>query len=128
MGIICGGKRYTRLARDTHELRYDALLVHDAVILKLYIIIPLPENREVAQGCFLGSRIVACGKSARYLAGKAGGHTYKTLVILFDQLKVDPRAVIEALGIRERDHFDKVPVALLVLAEQDKVKGREIKL
>ena len=59
--------------------------------------------------------------SLRHFAAQARRAADQPLVVLFDQLLVDTRLVIESLGKRVGDHLAEVVIAFEVLGQQDQV-------
>ncbi len=62
--------------------------------------------------------------AGRDLALQAAAQADQPLRVLREQLLVDARLVVEALGVAGRDELDQVVVALVGLGEQDQVVRR----
>ena len=69
----------------------------------------------------LGLLDVVVHDGLRHFAAQARRAADQPLVILFDQLLVDTRLVIESLGKRVGDHLAEVVIAFEVLGQQDQV-------
>ena len=74
------------------------VFVFEAVILKLQKEIVRAKNLPVAQGRLFGGGVLAPQQGPGNLAGDAGGKGDEALVVLAQQLKVHPGAVVKALN------------------------------
>ena len=86
------------LLGDAHQIGYDPPLLGDAVILQLHKEAVASEQVAVVFRLLLRALVVAREQSPRQLSRKAGGQADQALVILLQQLVVDARLGIKALG------------------------------
>jgi hypothetical protein len=96
------------------------LFLLDAVVLNLKIEVLAKELIKLFRPG-LGALIVAPENTLGNLAGNTAGQAYKPLGVLVQQLPVDTGSDIETLGKAGRDQIAEIPVAHLILAQQDKV-------
>ena len=91
------------------------------MVLQFQKEIPLAENLLIAQGgrlCFL---VIIRKKRARDLPCQTGGERNQPFMILPEQLEIHARLAVEAFQPGARDKLRQIPVARVVLAEQDQV-------
>ena len=115
------GKRegYARLAVEPQQPLGSAVLDLKAVILDLKIKALRPEKLVKLKGFFLRALVVSRGQHPRYRSGGAAGKADKPRRVLMQQLPVDARLYIEALGEGRGHKIAQVFIALLVSAQQD---------
>lgn len=80
------------------------------------------EDVEIFVQRLFGPLLVALQIVLRNFAADAGARADQPLAVLSEQLLVDPRLVMEAVLVGGGHHLAEVPVALLVLAEQNQVE------
>ena len=97
------------------------MFVVQAVILKLQVKVPLPEDPLVIEGRGLGPLIVPPEQGPGHLPGHAGRQGDQPLVVLLQQLEVHPGAVVETLGPGLAHQGGEIPVAGFVFAQQHQV-------
>ena len=89
----------------------------NTVILYLDEVIAIPEDIEVGHSHSFGFLISGIIQQPWYLTCKAGGKADKSIVVLFQQFKINSGLVVESLDACYRDKLDKVLIAFVVLAE-----------
>ena len=106
------GKLY-KLGEHLQLLRYS-------VILYLYVEVPAENSLEAAckRFCVL---IPALQEQLRYVARKACGKAYESLMILLQQIIIYAGFVVEAVQVPHGDDLDEVRPADVVLAEENQV-------
>ena len=126
--VVRAHERQPRLLVDAQQaLVYDRLIA-DAVVLKLKIEAVGAKYLRECQGIRLCIVVLAVAQPAGDLASKTRRERNKSLGVRAQQLKVDAGLDVEALGKRLGDHVGEVAVALLVLAQKDKVARLGVKL
>ena len=124
MHVVGGDQRHVQVARDRQQAVVDDALLVDALDTA-------SRGRNCRRrGCrdscaAAASAFFACSDriSRRDFALEAAAQADQPLGVLREQLLVDARLVIEALGVAGRDQLDQVLEALLVLGEQHEVVG-----
>ena len=121
VAIVGRDERDSGLPRELDQVRVDALLVGDAVVLHLQVEIALAEDvAQVVRGLPGGVEAVG-GERGGNLAAQARRKSDQAVRVTGQQVFVDPRLVVEALGVGRRSELDQIAVAALVLAEHDQV-------
>ena len=121
MRVVRGDEAQSGLLAEARHHRHDLLLVGDAVILDLEEEVVRAEDVFVLQRGVFGLGVVAAGERLRNLAFQARRENDQPFAMLAQQLLVDPRLVIKALGVSSRDELDEVLVARVVRREDDEV-------
>ena len=117
VAIVGRDQRDSGLPRELDQVRVDPLLVGDAVVLHLQVEIALAEDvAQVVRGLPGGVEAVG-GERGGNLAAQARRKSDQAVRVTGQQVFVDPRLVVEALGIGRRSELHQVPVTALVLAE-----------
>ncbi len=111
--VVRGHERQTGLLVDTLEPLVDLRLVGDPVIHQLQIEAVFPEDVAELHHRLDGARLVVAHQRLRDLAGQAPGETDQALAVLSEDLFVDPRPVIEALGVADGRKLGEVVIALV---------------
>ena len=99
---------------------HDALLV-DALVLHLQEEVARPEDVPEGRGGLAGPVRLLGAESRRHLPLQATAETDESGRVLRQQLLVDPRLVVEPLGVPRRHQLDEVVVAGEVLGQQHQV-------
>ena len=99
----------------------DLLLGDRRVMLQFEEIVPLAEDPAIHRRDPLRLVVVLGDQRARHLGGEAGREADQPFGIFAQDLVIDTRLVIEALGVREADELDQVLVADLILRQEDEV-------
>ena len=100
----------------------DFLLQRNAVILNLEVKMLSVKNIEELLAEVIRAVHIAVRQRARNRTRQTRRQTNQTLTVLAQQLHVDTRLHIKALGEAARHHVDEVAVAGHVLAQQDEVR------
>jgi hypothetical protein len=98
------------------------------VLLQLEVVVLGPEEVAVPGRGAPGLLHVAGADQPRHLGGQAGREADQPLVVALEQLAIEPRLVVEALGVRLGRQLDQVLVAGQVAREQDQVVGARVDL
>ena len=91
------------------------------VLVPLHLQVEGGEHGLVPPGQLLRSLVVAIYQRNRYLGTGAAGEDDQTVCVLFEQLVVHARLVIEALQVRFGGQLHQVPVTLVVLRQDREV-------
>jgi hypothetical protein len=94
----------------------------DSVILNFQVEITLPEKILVEPGFILCLRRFALSYKPGNLPGNAGGKGYQALVVLLQQLVIDPGPGIEAFGIGTGTKLNQIEITLSAGGQKDKMK------
>ena len=119
--VVGGEQRRAHVARQPDELRVHLQLLGQAVVLQLDEERVAPEDRLEAVDVLPGELVVVLQDRLRDRAAEAAGGADEALVVLLEQLEVDPRLLEEAVEVRVRRHLDEVAVALRRLGQQREV-------
>ena len=122
--VVGADERQTEIPGDGRQAPVDHLLVVDALVLHL--------QEEVVRAEDVPERRRGFARSRRLVAAEVGGHLPFQATAESDdavgvggqQLLVDARLVVEALGIAGRYELDQVVVAREVRCEQHEMVGR----
>ena len=120
--VVGGHQRHPELAVQVQEPVVDLGLDLDAVALDLQVVV-VPEDLHVLPRRGLGLVHPLLLDQVGHLSGDACGHADKPLAVLPQELLVDARIVVEALGVPLGDELDQVLPARRVLGQQDEVVG-----
>ncbi len=96
--VVRANQGQARPLRHRHQCLVGGLLLGDAVVLQLEVEVARPEELRVAHRHALGLGLLAAQDEAGDLARDAGGARDEAFRVLLEQLEVDPRLVVEALG------------------------------
>ena len=128
MTIVRRHKGNIQFAGKADELRVHIFLLAQAMVLQLQIEIPLAENFLIAHSGRLRFLVIVCKKRARDLPRQTGGERNQPFMVLPEQLEIHTRLAVEAFQPGARDKLRQIPVALVVLAEQNQVAVFAIQL
>ena len=121
MHIIRCDKRNARISAESlNSVEYNLFLLY-AVILKFQKVIALTENRLIPKSGTLCALVITSQEKLRYFTCKAGGEANEPIAVFFEQVTVDSRLKIKALGIRQRHHFYQIFISRLIFDEKNKV-------
>ena len=109
------------IPRDRNQAVVDDALLVDALVLHLEEEISGAEDVAIGRGRGDGLLRLFGSDLGRDLALQAAAEADQAFRMLCQQLLVDARLVVEALGVTRRDELDEVLEALLVLGEQHEV-------
>ena len=121
VGVIGGRHGNPGIPCQLNQLGQDRFVLGQAVVLQLNIVVALSKQVIVPQGGGFGPLVIPCQQCLGDFTCQTGRQTDQTFVVLFQQLLINPRLGIKALGESSRYHFDEVFVAGLILAQQDQV-------
>ena len=127
MNVVGGNERDIAFLRELAECARDGGLVANAVILDLKVEV-FSEKRLHPKRVLLRPLHVAEEDHLRNIARKAGRKRNQPLVVLFEQLHIDTRLGIKALGKGCGNHCNKISVSDFVLTKKNKVIARGIAL
>ncbi len=120
MRVVREGEGDARFRGELDELRGGALFLGDIVILYFKIEI-VPEKAFQLKRLCLGGLIITADEPLRDIARETAGQTYEPLRVTAQERPVD--AGLDIITVRKSGgyHVAEVPVAELVLAEEDEV-------
>ena len=121
MGVVRRNKADVQLLRKLIQPLVYLFLLLDAVILHFQIEMVAVEDLEKILAQLVSPIHVPFRQRARDRARKAGGQADQALAVLPQQLHIDARLHVKALGKPERHHMDQVAVAGHIFAQQDQV-------
>ncbi len=104
------------------DLRIDGQLTLEPVVLELEVEIARGEKRRVFPGGLFRTLVLVPGQEEVDLALEAGREGDEALGPAGQDLLVDAGAVVESFQVAFGQELAEVPVALLVLDEQDEVE------
>ena len=110
-----------RIPGDAHQGLVDQGLLGERVRHDLQEEVALAHDVSVQKGPFGRLRLLAGENELRNLPGEAGRRGDQPPGMTRQQVVVDPRLVVEPVGIGDRDQLDEVAIALVVLGEEDQV-------
>ena len=119
--VVGKRKGYAGFAVEPQQPLGGAVLDLKAVVLYLKIKALRPEKLVKLKGFFLRALVVSRSQHPRYRSGGAAGKADKPRRVLMQQLPVDARLYIEALGEGRGHKITQVLIALLVSAQKDEV-------
>ena len=121
VAVVRGDERNAGFARETHNLRVDALFDFQALVLNFQEEVSLPENIPQAVGGF--ARLVRPFFHEIFgdRAAQAGRQCDQTAAVFRQQVVIDSGLVIETFEVSRGDELDQIAVALRIFAEQNEV-------
>ena len=120
VAIVRCHQRQGQLTGQGDELAVAALLLRQVVVLDLHVV-AIAEDLAVLAHHLPGAIERAVLDRLVDLAGQTAGQGDETAVELAQQIAVDARLVVEALGVAEGDQAAEIAVALAVRRQQDEV-------
>ena len=121
VNIVCCNKWNARICRQPfHSVNNNSFLVK-SMILHFEIKIAVTENGIEPLGSSLCTVIIPRQQKLWDFARNTGRQAHKTVAVFFEQITVNPRLKIKALGVRQRHHFYKIFVTNLVFYKQNEV-------
>ena len=116
MRVVGGHQRQPGLMREAVQLRREALVLLQVMVLHFQEEIVAPEDVGVGVGQAAGVFVLVGEDGLRDMAAQAGGHADQPFGVLRQQVQVDARLVVEAVQVAGGYQVDQVAVALLVFA------------
>ena len=98
------------------------------MVLDFQVVVLRAEEVPHGQGVGLGPLVVPGQKQPGELPGQTGRQGDEALVVLLQQIPVDPWLKIEALGEPPADQGGEIPVAHLIFAQQNQMIGPVVDL
>ena len=121
MTVVGGHKGNSRLSREPHQLRINALLLGNPVVLNFEEEIAFAEDVSQVVSRPLGGFVTVRGKRRRHFSAKAGGEADQPVGVPGQQVFIDAGLVIKALRVGRGSELHQIAVASLVLAENHQV-------
>src|SRR6266576_605243 len=121
VAVVGREQRDAEVARELDELRVDAILLREAVVLELDEERVTPEDRLEASHEIARAVVVVGKQGLGDGTAEATGGCDQTGGVLLEQLEVDARLVVVAVEVRVRRDLDEVAVALVRLREHGEV-------
>ena len=128
VGIIGADHGNPGFLMDFQNRLVYQLLIPDTVVLKLQIKVLRAKQLRHLKGVCLGVIIFAVAETAGNLTCQTGGQSDQALGMLPQQPLIDSRLDIKALRPSQRHHVGKVPIPLLVFAQQNKMPAFAVEL
>ena len=122
--VVGDDEREPEVPRDRLQPDVDRLLLVDPLVLHLEEEIVRPENVAIGGGGVERLLLLLGPDAGRDLPLQAAAQADQPVRVLGEQLLVDARLVVEALGVARRHQLDEVVVPLVGLGEQHQVVGR----
>ena len=122
--VVGDDERQAELARDRLQADVDDLLLLDALVLHLEEELSGAEDVAEGGGGLERPPVLPAPQARRHLALEAAAQADEPLGVPGQQVLVDPRLVVEALGEPRRDELDQVVEALVGLGQQHQVVVR----
>ena len=126
--VVRHDEREAGLRRQAEELRVEAGLLGDPVVLELQEEVARAEDVAVLAGQGPGQLPVVDLERLRDLPAEAGGEADEALGVAGQELAVDPRLVVVAVEVGVGEEPAEVPVADEVLGQEDQVEGLRVGL
>ena len=121
MNVICGNKRNARfLVKTLHVGQYPCLLLK-SLILEFKVKILITEDFPKFQGFFPGAEVITVKQIMLNVPCKACGQSDYAFGILPEQLLVHPRLIVKAVSVSLGHNLHEIPVAVVVLCQQNQV-------
>ena len=126
VAIIRRDQRNSRLARQAHNFRIDALFDFQALVLNLQKKIPFAEN--IAQAVRGFARLIGALLHQIFgdHAAQARGQRNQSAAVFGKKVVINPGLVIKTFEISRRHQLDEVAISFRVLAQQHQVVGPAI--
>ena len=122
--VVGAHQRQPQVARDGRQARVHHTLLVNAMPLHLEKEVVGAEDVPVGRGRLHGLPLLLVRQSLSHLSLQAAAQADDPLRVLREQILVDARLVVEALGVAGRYQLDQVVVALVGLRQQHQVVGR----
>ena len=119
--VVGREQRSAQVARQADELRVDARLFRQPVVLQLDEERVAAEHRLEAVDELARAGVVVGEQTLRHRAAETSRGGDQTLRVLLEQLEVDARLVVVAVEVRVRRDLDEVAVSLGGLGEDREV-------
>ncbi len=119
--VVGRDQRQVVAARQLHQLRMEPLLLADPVLLDLDEEVPVAQDGPILVGGLGRSGLVALAEALEDLPTQAGRCADEPGAVPRQQLLVDPRLVVVAVEVRGGRQGQQVPIADVVLGQQDHV-------
>ncbi len=121
MAVIGGHQRDAQFLLQLHQVRLDALLLGQPLVLNLEVEIALAEDVVEGDGRLARLLVLAFDQFLGDFALQAGRQPNQSLRVFREEFLADPRLVIEAVQRRLGDDFHQIAVAFVVLRQDDQV-------
>ena len=128
VAVVGGHQGNAGFAAQAQDARVDRLLLREVVVLDLQVVSVLAEQLPHLQGVGLRPLVVAGAQPPGDLPPQAGGQGDEAPAVGAQQVHVDPRLDVKALGKGHGHHITQVSVALLVPAKKHQVPGGRVQL
>ena len=116
VAVVGGNQGNSRLPRQPNQIRIDLFVLLKPLVLNFDKEVSLAENLLQVIGRLLRPLVAVFEKRRGHLAAQASGKSNQAFRMLVQDVFVDPRFVIEAFPIGQRNKFHKIPVARLIFA------------
>ena len=121
--VVGGHQPQVQLPGDLHQLGQAELFLAQAMVLQLDEEIVRSEDVFIFPGQLQRLVVAAVQNGLRYLPCHAGGQADQALAAFPEHLMVHPGLIVKALGEALGHDAAQVPVAGVVLRQQDQVAG-----
>ena len=121
VAVIGGHQRKAKVLFQLQQVRLDALLFRQPLVLDLEIEVSFAEDVVVTGGSFARGIILPFCQPLGNLTLQARGKSDQALRMLGEKFLADARLVIEAVQRRLGNNLDQVAIALIVLGQHDEV-------
>ena len=121
VAVVGGDQRQVTVLCEVDQHGKHGTLFRESVILNFDIEMLRTEDFGIAQCGLFCAFIVPLCKLFRNLSAKAGGQGDQPAMVAAQKFLVHAGFIIKAFGKGSGDHFRKVSVAFVILAEEDKV-------
>ena len=121
VAVVRADDRNPGLRVNSKKPRNHGPVHGQAVVLQLQEIIIASKETVVLFGQFLRPFVVSLLKLPLHLAGQAGGQADQALVVLLQGLEIHPGLPVKALCKAGGHNFHQVPVAGIVLGQENQV-------
>ncbi|KFM93090.1 hypothetical protein DJ90_2785 [Paenibacillus macerans] len=123
---IVGGRQFDpRLLRQLNKLEVYLFLLRQTVILQLQIKISA-KRRLIAQRRFFRFLVRSAQQMMRHLSAQTGAQADQPFPMPLQRLPIDPRFVVEAFQMADRDEFHQIPVPGFIFSQQNQMVDRLI--
>ncbi len=119
--VVGREQRGTEITRQPDELRVDALLFGETVVLQLHEEGVAPEDGLEPVDELARARVVVGEQGLRHGSAETTGGGDQPFGMLLEELEVDARLVVVAVEVRVRRDLDEVAVTLGGLGEDREV-------
>ena len=121
VAIVCRDERNAGFARERHNLRVDALLDVQALVLNFQKEVSLPENVAQAVGGLAGLIRLFFHQTFSHGAAQTRRQRDQAVAVFRQQVVIDSGLVVKTLEVAGGDELDQIPVAFRIFAQQYEV-------